>query len=103
MIEAVLNISLLMEVVVRYISSPKMFLQSTANKVDLVVTVLCVFLLGMLIFDYLSSKNAMEATILDSFLMIIRNVMQLFRIAAMLKKNRGRLRERVSSIDFSTL
>ncbi|KAI9173200.1 hypothetical protein H9P43_007331 [Blastocladiella emersonii ATCC 22665] len=109
-LECIVNLSLIVEVTIRFLATRRQFFQSRANVLDVVLVALCLFLLGMMLHDAQScssshreSGSQRSEAVVDSVLLILRNLLQLTRIVNMLRKNQSQLANRVASVDFTNL
>jgi hypothetical protein len=85
MLEFTVNAFMLVEVLVRYLALDKRFWESTWNVVDLVLVAVC--LLTMLFIFYADcSKTKTREALFDLSVLFLRNLLQFFRLANILKE-----------------
>ncbi|KAI9219679.1 hypothetical protein BC828DRAFT_331614, partial [Blastocladiella britannica] len=91
-LESVVNLTLILEVGMRFLATRRAFFSARSNQLDVVLVLGCLILYGMLLHDAQTCDPSKRddaqrrEALLDSVLLIIRNALQLARIATMLRK-----------------
>ncbi|TPX36018.1 hypothetical protein SmJEL517_g01753 [Synchytrium microbalum] len=101
-LEAVVNLTMIAEVSIRFIALGKLYWKSTWNIVDLVMVLLCGMTLLYLLFGECTKARSREA-VLDTVLLVVRNGIQFVRLVLMLRKNRRPLLSRPGNVDFDSV
>ncbi|TPX40104.1 hypothetical protein SeMB42_g06146 [Synchytrium endobioticum] len=101
-LEAVVNLTMIVEVSIRFIALGKHYWKSVWNILDLVMVALCAMTLVYLLFGECSMARATEA-VLDTILLVVRNGIQFSRLVLMIRKNRRHLSSRPGNIDFESV
>ncbi|KAI8622703.1 hypothetical protein BC830DRAFT_1088457 [Chytriomyces sp. MP71] len=102
-LDALLNIVMIVEVLIRVNAMGQQFWKSIWNLVDIGLVFLCILTLFWLLFGECQNGSGSWETELDAALLIARNGTQLFRLIVMMNKNRDRLTQRgPQAIDFAT-
>lgn len=96
-LEVVITAAMVAEVSLRIIAVRKLYWQSYSNIADLVVVTLSFIVLVVV----LSNHCSQGTTIIDSILLVTRNVVQFVRLFLMLRKNNRNLNARETTIDFA--
>ncbi|KAI9330619.1 hypothetical protein BDR26DRAFT_807310 [Obelidium mucronatum] len=101
--DAIVNITMIVEVLIRVNAMGKNFWKSIWNQIDIALVFLCILTLFWLIFGECQVDSANWETELDALLLIARNAVQLFRLISMVNKNRQQLlgRSTPAAIDFN--
>ncbi|KAJ3067309.1 hypothetical protein HDU98_009512 [Podochytrium sp. JEL0797] len=102
-LDAIVNLTMIIEVLIRVNAMGKNFWKSIWNQIDIALVFLCIVTLFWLIFGECQADSANWETELDALLLIVRNAVQLFRVIAMVNKNREQLMGRgtPAAIDFN--
>jgi len=100
-LEIIINTSMILEVSVRFVAFGKQFWKSPFNVVDLILTVFCALTLLILAFAKCGTGSK-EEEILDTLLLIARNVLQFGRLAAVMRQSGQSIFSRPKPIDIST-
>ncbi|KAI8620701.1 hypothetical protein BC830DRAFT_1058922 [Chytriomyces sp. MP71] len=102
-LDALLNIVMIVEVLIRVNAMGQQFWKSIWNLVDIGLVFLCILTLFWLLFGQCQNGSGSWETELDAALLIARNGTQLLRLIVMMNKNRDRLTRRgPQAIDFAT-
>ncbi|KAG7098952.1 hypothetical protein E1B28_000842 [Marasmius oreades] len=100
-LEVIINVSMILEVGIRLVAFGKQFWKSPFNVVDLVLTVFCALTLLVLAFAKCGSGSK-EEEILDTLLLVARNVLQFSRLAAVMRQSGQSIFSRPKPIDINT-
>lgn len=90
-LEAVVNLIMISEVLIRFHALGKVFWRSVWNKLDVVLVLLCLLTLFWLWFGTCSTSRSWE-TEADTLLLVVRNGIQFARIAVLIRRNAGTTR-----------
>ncbi|KNZ64010.1 hypothetical protein VP01_1076g3 [Puccinia sorghi] len=82
-LEIVVNLAMILEVMIRLLAFGKQFWKSPFNWLDLMITGFCVVTVGVILVQGCKAK---KEEVLDTFLLVIRNGIQFFRLALMLRR-----------------
>ncbi|KAJ7040407.1 hypothetical protein C8F04DRAFT_1083480 [Mycena alexandri] len=85
-LEVIINTSMILEVGIRFVAFGRQFWKSPFNVVDLILTVFCALTLLVLAFAKCGAGSK-EEELLDTFLLIARNVLQFGRLAAVMRQS----------------
>jgi len=99
-LEIIINTSMILEVGIRFVAFGRQFWKSPFNVVDLVLTVFCVLTLLVLAFAKCGSTSK-EEEILDTLLLVARNVLQFSRLAAVMRQSGQSIFSRPKPIDIN--
>ncbi|KAB5592461.1 Cation channel family transporter [Ceratobasidium theobromae] len=99
-LEIIVNTAMIAEVSVRFLAFGRQFWKSPFNILDLVLTALCVITL-LVLFLAGCGNTSKEEEILDTLLLVFRNVMQFGRLAAVMRQSGQSLFSRPKNIDLS--
>ncbi|KAJ7161372.1 hypothetical protein C8R43DRAFT_992610 [Mycena crocata] len=99
-LEVVINTSMILEVGIRFVAFGRQFWKSPFNVVDLILTVFCALTLLVLAFAKCGSTSK-EEELLDTFLLIARNVLQFGRLAAVMRQSGQSIFSRPKPIDIN--
>ena len=104
-LELLVNVALVAEVGIRLVAFGKNFWKSTFNIVDLCLVVVCIFTLLILFFGHgcspISRRSGAGEELFDSFLLIIRNIVQCMRLLSMIRRSGYNVTSRISAIDLN--
>lgn len=104
-LELLINVALVAEVSVRLVAFGPHFWDSTLNVVDLGLVVLCLVTLLLLVLGHgcspLSKRTGAGEELLDSVLLIVRNVVQCMRLLSVVRRSGYSMTSRVASIDLN--
>ncbi|KAJ7103327.1 hypothetical protein B0H15DRAFT_897536 [Mycena belliarum] len=99
-LEVIINTSMILEVGIRFVAFGRQFWKSPFNVVDLILTVFCALTLLVLAFAKCGSTSK-EEELLDTFLLIARNVLQFGRLAAVMRQSGQSIFSRPKPIDIN--
>ncbi|KAF5368550.1 hypothetical protein D9758_002300 [Tetrapyrgos nigripes] len=99
-LEVIINVSMILEVGIRFVAFGRQFWKSPFNVVDLVLTVFCALTLLVLAFAKCGSTSK-EEEILDTLLLVARNVLQFSRLAAVMRQSGQSIFSRPKPIDIN--
>ncbi|THV07627.1 hypothetical protein K435DRAFT_636626, partial [Dendrothele bispora CBS 962.96] len=99
-LEVIINVSMILEVGIRFVAFGRQFWKSPFNVVDLVLTVFCALTLLVLAFAKCGSTSK-EEEILDTLLLVARNVLQFSRLAAVMRQSGQSIFSRPRPIDIN--
>ncbi|GBE77687.1 hypothetical protein BKA93DRAFT_820252 [Sparassis latifolia] len=99
-LELIINGSMILEVSIRFVAFGRQFWKSPYNIMDLVLTAFCVITL-LLIFFAGCGSTSKEEELLDTLLLVARNVLQFGRLAAVMRQSGQSIFSRPKPIDLS--
>jgi len=99
-LEVIINIAMIVEVSIRMVAVGRSYFFSCWNLFDLLLVFLCFSTLVFIVSGE-CSEGGREEAILDTFLLIIRYLIQFSRLGMMLKKNNHTFNTRTQRIDFA--
>ncbi|CAG8766115.1 12503_t:CDS:2, partial [Funneliformis caledonium] len=99
-LEIIINTVMIVEVGTRFLALGKLFWNSIYNIFDIILVALCIITLLFIIGGGCSHKGE---EIIDSILLIARNLIQFGRIFVMLRKNKKNRKTRNATVDFSNV
>ncbi|KAL0079267.1 hypothetical protein J3Q64DRAFT_1761839 [Phycomyces blakesleeanus] len=99
--EAIVNVAMILEVVVRLVALRRAYWKSIWNIVDTVLVILCAVTLVVLASG--CSAGERSEAIFDTILLVIRNCFQFTRLFMMVRKNKNSINARSARIDFTDL
>ncbi|KAI0094298.1 hypothetical protein BDY19DRAFT_1044185 [Irpex rosettiformis] len=99
-LELIINGAMILEVAIRLVAFGRQFWKSAFNIMDLILTAFCVITLLVI---FLSGCNdpSKEEELLDTLLLVARNVLQFGRLAAMMRQSGQSIFSRPKPIDLS--
>ncbi|EIW87056.1 hypothetical protein CONPUDRAFT_116090 [Coniophora puteana RWD-64-598 SS2] len=101
-LEVIVNMSMILEVAVRFVAFGRQFWRSPFNVLDLILTLFCAITLLVLAFAGCGATSK-EEEVLDTLLLIARNVLQFGRLAAVMRQSGQSIFSRPKPIDISAV
>ncbi|CAG8479963.1 9802_t:CDS:2 [Ambispora leptoticha] len=99
-LEVIINVAMIAEVTTRFFALKQLFWRSVYNIVDIILVFLCVLTVLFILAGGCSSGQKSEE-LLDTLLLVARNLVQFGRLIVMLRKNKKNRSARNARIDFS--
>jgi len=99
-LEIIVNTAMILEVGIRFVAFGRQFWKSPFNTIDLGLTAFCVITLLVLTFAGCGATSK-EEELLDTLLLVARNVLQFGRLATVMRKSGQSLFTRPKPIDLS--
>ncbi|KAH7909785.1 hypothetical protein BJ138DRAFT_1136404 [Hygrophoropsis aurantiaca] len=101
-LEFIINTTMILEVGVRFVAFGRQFWKSLFNVVDLILTLFCAITLLVITFAGCGSTSKQEE-LLDTLLLMTRNVLQFGRLAAVMRQSGQSIFSRPKPIDISAV
>ncbi|KAG2156664.1 uncharacterized protein EDB93DRAFT_1247366 [Suillus bovinus] len=101
-LEIIINTSMILEVGVRFVAFGRQFWRSPFNVLDLILTLFCAITLLVITFAGCGAGSK-EEELLDTLLLIARNVLQFGRLAAVMRQSGQSIFSRPKPIDISAI
>ncbi|KAI6031415.1 hypothetical protein BKA83DRAFT_671267 [Pisolithus microcarpus] len=101
-LEVIINTSMILEVSVRLVAFGRQFWRSPFNVFDLILTVFCAMTLLVLAFAGCGATSK-EEELLDTLLLIARNVLQFGRLASVMRQSGQSIFSRPKPIDITAV
>lgn len=99
-LELIVNGAMILEVSIRFVAFGRQFWTSWFNIMDLVLTIFCVVTL-LVIFFAGCGNTSKEEELLDTLLLVARNILQFGRLAAVMRQSGQSIFSRPKPIDLS--
>lgn len=100
-LEVIVNTAMIAEVCTRFVAFGRRFWQSPFNTIDLALTMFCALTLLVLAVSGCGSTTSKEEELLDTLLLVARNVLQFGRLATVMRKSGRSIFARPKPIDLS--
>jgi len=97
-LEIVINTSMIIEVAIRLIAFGRQFWKSPFNIMDLIITMICAVTILVIFFAGCGSTSK-EEELLDTLLLVARNVLQFLRLASVMRQSGQSIFTRPKPID----
>jgi len=100
-LEVIVNTSMIVEVAIRFVAFGRQFWKSPFNILDLIITVICAVTILVIFFAGCGSTSK-EEELLDTLILVARNVLQFVRLASVVRQSGQSIFSRPKPIDLST-
>jgi len=100
-LEIVINTSMIVEVAIRFVAFGRQFWKSPFNILDLIITLICAVTILVIFFAGCGSTSK-EEELLDTLLLVARNVLQFVRLASVMRQSGQSIFSRPRPIDLRT-
>ncbi|KAH0590991.1 hypothetical protein H2248_001103 [Termitomyces sp. 'cryptogamus'] len=100
-LEFIINISMIIEVAIRFVAFGRQFWNSPFNVMDLILTIVCALTLLVITFAKCGTGSK-EEEILDTLLLVTRNILQFGRLAAVMRQSGQSIFSQPKPIDISS-
>ncbi|KAH8554389.1 hypothetical protein BGW37DRAFT_484630 [Umbelopsis sp. PMI_123] len=100
-LEYAINSAMVVEVCIQAMANGREFLRSFYSVIDIILLLLCI--VTLLLISTGCSNTQRDETIIDTVLLTLRNIVQVFRFAAMIQRNKRTLDSRTAKVDFTGL
>ncbi|KAF8735221.1 hypothetical protein AX14_002486 [Amanita brunnescens Koide BX004] len=100
-LEVIVNTAMILEVGIRFLALGRQFWKSPFNVVDLMLTAFCAITLLVLVFAR-CGVGSREEEVLDTLLLVARNVLQFGRLAAVMRQSGQSIFSQPKPIDINT-
>ncbi|KAG6879854.1 hypothetical protein C0992_010523 [Termitomyces sp. T32_za158] len=100
-LEFIINVSMIIEVAIRFVAFGRQFWNSPFNVMDLILTIVCALTLLVIAFAKCGTGSK-EEEILDTLLLVTRNVLQFGRLAAVMRQSGQSIFSQPKPIDISS-
>jgi len=97
-LEIIINTSMIVEVAVRFVAFGRQFWKSPFNIMDLIITLICAVTILVIFFAGCGSTSK-EEELLDTLLLVARNVLQFIRLASVMRQSGQSIFSRPKPID----
>jgi len=97
-LEIIINTSMIVEVAIRLIAFGRQFWKSPFNIMDLIITMICAVTILVIFFAGCGSTSK-EEELLDTLLLVARNVLQFVRLASVMRQSGQSIFSRPKPID----
>ncbi|KAG8937014.1 hypothetical protein FRC03_004080 [Tulasnella sp. 419] len=99
-LEIIINSAMILEVAIRLLAFGRQFWKSPFNAMDLALTLLCVITVCVIVFAG-CGRTSKEEELLDTLLLVARNVLQFARLASVMRKSGQSIFTRPKPIDLT--
>ncbi|KAH8099267.1 hypothetical protein BXZ70DRAFT_288555 [Cristinia sonorae] len=99
-LEVIVNSAMILEVAIRLVAFGRQFWKSPFNILDMIITTFCIITLAVIFFAGCSNTSK-EEEVLDTLLLVARNVLQFGRLASVMRQSGQSIFSRPKPIDLS--